>query len=246
MSKKIAAGADAIVLDVKVGDGAFMKTLAAARELAHAMVDLGREAGRDVVCELTDMDQPLGHAVGNALELREAVETLHGGGPVDLRELVLSATGHLLALSDLGVDPDAGRRRAEEAISSGEAARAYERWITAQGGDPTLDALPAAPVVRDVSATAEGYVQAIAATRIGLASLHLGAGRLTKEDRIDHAVGIVCRAKRGDHVDRGAPLAVVHARDEGAAQAAIAEVRTCFAVGPEAPDTRPIVLEVVE
>jgi pyrimidine-nucleoside phosphorylase len=245
MSKKIAAGADAIVLDVKVGDGAFMKTLDAARELAEAMVSLGREAGREVVCELTDMDQPLGHAVGNALEIREAVETLQGDGPRDLRELVLSAAEHLLALSDLGVDADEGRRRAEQAIANGEAHAAYERWIRAQGGNPSVDALSAAPVVRDVPAPEPGRVQAIATTAIGLASLHLGAGRATKEDAIDHAVGVVCRAKRGDALEQGEPLATIHARDEAAAERAEAEVAACFRLGAEAPDPRPIVLDVV-
>jgi thymidine phosphorylase len=245
MSKKIAAGADAIVLDVKVGDGAFMKTLDAARELAEAMVALGREAGREVVCELTDMDQPLGHAVGNALEIREAVEALEGGGPPDLRELVLSAAGHLLALSDLGVDAEEGRRRAEQAIASGEAYAAYERWIRAQHGEPSLDALPAAPVVRDVPAPEGGHVQAIATTALGLASLHLGAGRVTKDDDIDHAVGIVCRAKRGDRISRGEPLAVVHARDEAAAERAAVDLTRCFGLGTEAPEPRPIILDVV-
>ena len=245
MSKKIAAGADAIVLDVKVGDGAFMKTLDAARELAEAMVSLGREAGREVVCELTDMDQPLGHAVGNALEIREAVETLRGDGPADLSELVLSAAAHLLSLSDLDVDVDEGRWRAEGAIASGEAHAAYERWIRAQGGDPSLDALPEAPVVRDVPALEDGYVQSIATTAVGLASLHLGAGRATKEDEIDHAVGVVCRAKRGERVSRGEPLAVVHARDEAAADRALADLTPCFRLGPMEPEQRPIVLDVV-
>ena len=245
MSKKIAAGADAIVLDVKVGDGAFMKTLDAARELAEAMVALGREAGREVVCELTDMDQPLGHAVGNALEIREAVETLQGAGPPDVRELVLGASGHLLALSDLGVDADEGRRRAEDAIASGEAHAAYERWIRAQGGDPNLDALPVAPVVREVAAPEDGHVQAIATTAVGLASLHLGAGRATKEDAIDHAVGVVCLAKRGDRVSRGQPLAAVHARDDAAADRAVEELARCFRLGAEPPESRPVVLDVV-
>ena len=245
MSKKIAAGADAIVLDVKVGDGAFMKTLDAARELAEAMVSLGREAGREVVCELTDMDQPLGHAVGNALEIREAVETLQGDGPADLGELVVSAAAHLLSLSDLDVDTKEGRRRAERAIASGEAHAAYERWIRAQGGDPSVDALPKASVVRGVPAPEDGYVESIATTAIGLASLHLGAGRATKEDEIDHAVGVVCRAKRGDRVSRGEPLAVVHARDEAAADRALAHLTPCFRLGSTEPKRRPIVLDVV-
>jgi pyrimidine-nucleoside phosphorylase len=244
MSKKIAAGADAIVLDVKVGDGAFMKTLDAARELAQAMVDLGREAGRDVVCELTDMDQPLGYTVGNALEVREAVETLGGQGPRDLGELVLSAAGHLLALSDLGVDAHEGRLRAEEAIATGRALEAYERWIAAQGGEPSVRALPTAPVVRDAPAPESGFVQRIATTNVGLASLHLGAGRTTKDDVIDHAVGLVCRAKRGDRVEQGDPLATIHARDETAADRAAAEIQACYTIGPEEPESRPIVLDV--
>src|SRR5687768_10559075 len=152
MSKKLAGGADAIVLDVKVGDGAFMKTIEDARILAEQMVDLGRRAGREVVCLLTDMDQPLGAAVGHALEVREAVETISAEGPPDFSELVLDACARLLSLSDLGVDLEQGRRMAEDATTSGSARETYERWIRAQGGDPSLDALPRAPVVREVLA----------------------------------------------------------------------------------------------
>src|SRR5439155_17839225 len=158
MSKKIAAGADAIVLDVKVGDGAFMKSVEDAQALAETMIELGRRAGREVVCLLTDMDQPLGHAVGNALEIREALETLRGHGPPDFEELVLEASARLLALSDLGVDDAEGRRCAEAALADGSAVRAYERWIRAQGGDPDESALPAADVVQPVLASRDGYV----------------------------------------------------------------------------------------
>jgi pyrimidine-nucleoside phosphorylase len=245
MSKKIAGGADAIVLDVKVGDGAFMKTLDSARELAEAMRELGARAGREVVCELTDMDQPLGRAVGNALEIREAVATLEGQGPDDLVELVLGATAHLLALSDLGVDPVEGRRRAEEALVSGAALEVYERWVRAQGGDPDVEALPNAPVVRQVPAPADGFVHGIAATAIGEAALHLGAGRLRKEDEIDHSVGIVCLAKRGDRVTTGAPIAEVHARTDEAAETAMAEVAASYGFEPDEPEPRPIVLDVI-
>jgi pyrimidine-nucleoside phosphorylase len=245
MSKKIAGGADAIVLDVKVGDGAFMKTVDTARELAEAMRELGVRAGREVVCELTDMDQPLGRAVGNGLEVREAVDTLRGEGPADLVELVLGASGHLLALSDLGVDQAEGRRRAEEALASGAALDQYERWIRAQGGDPSLDALPAAPVVRLVPTPEAGFVQAIAATAIGQASLRLGAGRVRKEDEIDHAVGIVCLAKHGDAVEAGSPLAEVHARSDEAAERAVADVLAAYTVGPGHPPKQPIVLDVI-
>jgi pyrimidine-nucleoside phosphorylase len=136
MSKKLAGGADAIVLDVKVGDGAFMKTLGDARALAETMIELGERAGRKVVCMLTDMDQPLGQAVGNALEIREALDTIQGKGPADFQELVLASVAHLLALSDLGIDELEGRTRAEDAVADGAALAAYERWIRAQGGDP--------------------------------------------------------------------------------------------------------------
>jgi pyrimidine-nucleoside phosphorylase len=245
MSKKIAGGADAIVLDVKVGDGAFMKTLESARELAEAMRELGVRAGREVVCELTDMDQPLGRAVGNALEVREAVDTLRGEGPEDLVELVLGASGHLLALSDLGVDQAEGRQGAEEALASGAALDLYERWVRAQGGDPAVEALPAAPVVRTVPAPEVGFVQGIAATAIGEAALRLGAGRVRKEDEIDHSVGIVCLAKRGDRVEPGSSLAEVHARSDEAAERALQEVTAAYRLGPEQPERRPIVLDVI-
>ncbi len=245
MSKKIAAGADAMVLDVKVGDGAFMKTLESARELAAMMIEIGRRAGREVVCELTDMDQPLGRAVGNALEIREALATLNGEGPPDFTELVLGAAGHVLALSDLGVGLSEGRRLAEDAVVSGRAAAMYERWIAAQGGDPRPEVLPTAPVVRPVPTPAPGCVQAIATEALGRAALHLGAGRTRKEDAIDHAVGIVCHAKRGDRVEAGEPLAEVHASDEERAERAVEEVAACYRLGARVPASRPIVLDVL-
>ena len=245
MSKKIAAGADAIVLDVKVGDGAFMKTQADAQVLAETMLALGRRAGRDVVCVLTDMDQPLGRAVGNALEVREAADTVRGTGPPDLTELVLDACAHLLALSDLGIDRDEGRRRAEAAVADGSAYAAYERWIRAQGGDPDDAALPRAPFVREVFAPRTGHVHTVAALPVGLAALHLGAGRREKDDAVDHAVGIVCLRKRGDAVAEGEPLAEIHARDEHAANEAAADVLAAYAIRDEPPKARPIVLDTI-
>jgi pyrimidine-nucleoside phosphorylase len=245
MSKKIAAGADAIVLDVKVGDGAFMKTLEDARELAEAMLELGRHAGREVACVLTDMDQPLGWAVGNALEIRETIATLRGNGPPDFTELVLSASAHLLAFSDLGVDEREGRERAAAAVQDGSALEMYERWIAAQGGDPAEDVLQCAPVTRVVPAPDDGFVRAISAAAIGTAALRLGAGRRTKDDSIDHAVGVRCLKKRGDAVAAGEPLAEVHARDEEAAESGRAEVLAAYELGEAAPDARPIVLETI-
>jgi pyrimidine-nucleoside phosphorylase len=245
MSKKIAAGADAIVLDVKVGDGAFMKTIGDARELAESMLELGRHAGRQVACVLTDMDQPLGQAVGNALEIRETIATLRGEGPPDFTELVLAACTHLLAFSDLEVDEDAGRSRASDALQDGSALEIYERWIAAQGGDPAEDALPAAPVVREVTAPTSGYVTAIGAVDVGMAALRLGAGRQTKDQGIDHAVGVRCLKKCGDAVESGEPIAEVHARDGTSAGKAADEVLAAYEFGDSAPAATPIVLETL-
>ena len=245
MSKKIAAGADAIVLDVKVGDGAFMKTIEDARELAESMLELGRHAGREVACVLTDMDQPLGQAVGNALEIRETIATLRGDGPPDFTELVLAACAHLLAFSDLGVDEAAGRQLASRAVQDGSALGLYERWIAAQGGDPAEDALPTAPVVRAVTAPTGGYVTAIGAVDVGMAALRLGAGRQTKDQGIDHAVGVRCLKKRGDSVESGEPIAEVHARDEASADQAADEVLAAYGFGDRAPAATPIVLETL-
>jgi len=209
------------------------------------MIELGRRAGREVVCLLTDMDQPLGRAVGNALEIREALETLRGEGPPDFAELVLDAAGRLLALSDLGVDDAEGRRRADAAVADGSAIRMYERWIRAQGGDSNEDALPTAAIVRPVPAARAGYVAEVGASAIGLAALRLGAGRAAKDDPIDHAVGIRCLRKRGDPVAEGVPLAEVHARDQSSADTAIAEVAAAYRIEAEAPPERPLLLDVV-
>jgi pyrimidine-nucleoside phosphorylase len=244
MSKKIAAGANAIVLDVKVGDGAFMKNLQDARELAGAMLELGRRADRQVVCELTDMDQPLGHAVGNALEIREAVATLRGDGPPDVTELAVVSAAHLVTLVD-GADEHEARGRVEMALRDGTAIDAYDRWIRAQGGDPSEEALPAAPVVRTVAAERDGYVTRLGARAIGLAAMRLGAGRAAKADEIDHAVGVVCLRKRGERVQAGGPLAEIHAQDERSADAVAAEVTAAFELGDEEPPPSRVILETL-
>ena len=245
MSKKLAGGADAIVLDVKVGDGAFMKTLDEARVLAEVMLELGRRAGKEVTCLLTDMDQPLGRAVGNALEIREALDTVCGDGPADFTELVLDACARLLAYSDLGIDVDEGRRRAEAAIADGTAYATYERWIRAQGGDPDPDALPDAAVRLTVPSPRDGIVARVGALAVGVAALELGAGRRTKADTIDHAVGVLCFAKRGDAVLAGDDLAEVHARDEASAAAAVEAVLAAYTIGDQAPAPGSILLDVM-
>jgi pyrimidine-nucleoside phosphorylase len=244
MSKKIAAGANAIVLDVKVGDGAFMKSIEDARALAEAMLELGRRADRKVVCELTDMDQPLGQAVGNALEIREALATLRGQGPADLTELAVASAAHLVILCD-GVDAVEARSRAEAVLRDGSALDAYDRWIRAQGGDPSEDALPEAPSILGVTTDREGYVGRLGALAIGVAAMRLGAGRITKDDRIDHAVGIVCLKKRGDRVEAGDVLAEIHARDEAAAQGAAADVLAAYELSEEQPRTVGIILDTL-
>jgi pyrimidine-nucleoside phosphorylase len=194
---------------------------------------------------LTDMDQPLGQAVGNALEIRETIATLRGAGPPDVSELVLDASAHLLAISDLGIDESAGRERAAAAIEDGSALAMYERWIEVQGGDPAEESLPVAPVVRDVVSEESGYVRAIGAVDIGLAALRLGAGRQTKDQRVDHAVGIRCLKKRGDAVREGEPIAEVYARTDEAAERARTEVLAAYDLGEDAPPPRPIVLETI-
>jgi pyrimidine-nucleoside phosphorylase len=244
MSKKIAAGASAVVLDVKVGEGAFMRTLDDARKLAREMQALGEQAGMDVVCVLTDMDQPLGHAVGNALEIREAWETVSGGGPADCRELVVDAAAQLAALSDLGVNEAEGRRLAEAALDDGSALAVYDRWVRAQGGDPDPARLPTAPVVREVASPASGFVRELRAREVAITAMELGAGREVAGEPIDHAVGVVCHAKRGDRVERGEPLAEIHARDEPAAEAAEMQLLAAYEIGDE-PEPRPLVLDIL-
>jgi pyrimidine-nucleoside phosphorylase len=245
MSKKIAGGADAVVLDVKVGSGAFMKTLSDAERLAEVMIDLGRRADRQVVSVISAMDEPLGHAVGNALEIREAIATLRGEGPPDFVELVLEASTQLLALSDLDVSVEEARRRAEQVIGDGTAVAAYERWIAAQGGDPDEDALPSAAHVRQLESPGAGYVDSVGAVQVGNAALRLGAGRREKDAAIDHSVGIVCLKKRGDAVAAGEPLAEIHAADEASAEAVVAEVLAAYELADAPPPGRAVILGVL-
>jgi pyrimidine-nucleoside phosphorylase len=245
MSKKLAGGAQAIVLDVKVGNGAFMQTIESARELAQTMIEIGENAGREVVCLLTDMDQPLGAAVGNALEVREALDTVRGQGPPDFTELVLDACAKLLALSDLGIDEAEGRRRAEAAVADGSAEATWRRWLEAQGGTADESALPVAPVIHELRAPLAGYVSAVSAIRVGMAAVHLGAGRRTKEDTIDHAVGVVVHAKRGARVEAGDVLAEIHARTQSEAELGAAEVLSAYEIQDPPVEVQPVLLEVV-
>lgn len=217
MSKKIAGGAQAIVLDVKVGKGAFMEDLKSATALAQAMVNIGGKAGRKVVAVLSDMNQPLGHAVGNALELREALDALRNGGPADLREHCLHISEHLLRLAGRARTPRQARDLLEAALADGRALAKLRQMVAAQGGDMRVvddpELLPKAALVETVAAPRTGYLAEINAREIGLATVELGAGRAKKGDSIDHAVGLVVHHKVGDRVQQGEPLFTIHAND---------------------------------
>ena len=214
MSKKIAAGADAIVLDVKFGAGAFMKTLDDAKELATAMVEIGRDAGRETVAFLTDMNQPLGLAIGNALEVKEAIETLSGHGPRDLEELVLQLASHMVVLAKKAANTDQAYAELKEKLQNGEALQKFKEFVVAQGGDVSQienpELLPTASTVIPVTATQAGYVEKIDALSIGISAMKLGAGRATKEDTIDMGVGVVLNKKVGEAINIGDVLAYVH------------------------------------
>jgi pyrimidine-nucleoside phosphorylase/thymidine phosphorylase len=248
MSKKLAEGIDGLVLDVKVGRGAFMKTLPDARTLARTLSAIGRSMGKRVTALLTAMDEPLGHAVGNALEVAEAVEILRGGGPADLREVTVVLAAEMLLLGGAAEDPAAAREAVEASIADGRGLAKLAEIVSAQGGDPEAirdpGRLPRAPSVRDVPAPASGFVSAIDAEAIGLACVALGAGRARVDDRIDPAVGIVVHRKVGDRVDRGEPLCTIHHGARGEAPERVAaRIAAAYVIGTEAPRRRGIVLE---
>lgn len=250
MSKKIAAGAEVIVLDVKVGSGAFMKDLASARALAELMVRVGQGAGRKMAALLAGMDQPLGNAVGNALEVREAVDALRGQGPADLMEHCLLLAAHMLYLGGGVADLAAARALAEEALASGRALAKLAELVEAQGGDARVAedpaaVLTAAPVVRPVPADRGGFVAQVDAEQVGLATMGLGAGRERKGDAIDHRVGIVLHKKVGDPMAAGEPLFTVHAASEEAWAVAARKVLAAYGWSEQAVPTPDLVLEVI-
>lgn len=217
MSKKIAAGADAIVLDVKTGSGAFMKDEDSSFELAAEMVDIGTHVGRNTIGVITDMDQPLGFAVGNALEVIEAINTLKGEGPEDLTELCLTLGSHMIVLAEKAKNAEEAREMLKEVIKSGKGLAKLRELVESQGGDPRFvddtSLFPTPSIVEPVVASKDGYVEAIKADDIGIAALVLGAGRETKESEIDLAVGIVLHKKIGDFVKKGERVATIYAND---------------------------------
>ncbi|HKJ39324.1 MAG TPA: thymidine phosphorylase [Anaerolineales bacterium] len=218
MCKKLAAGAQAVVLDVKTGLGAFMETLDDARVLADLMTDIGKLAGREVVALLSDMNQPLGHAVGNSLEVVEAIDTLKDGGPEDFREHCLHVCAHMLVLGKLASDLEEGRTKAKNAIAEGSALEKFRVLVQAQGGDVSFvddpTKFPRAKFVEVVKAPRHGSISQVNARGVGEAAVTLGAGRAKKSDLVDHAVGFIVHTKVGDQVDEGAPLFTIHANDE--------------------------------
>jgi len=232
MSKKIAAGAHAVVLDVKVGSGAFMKDIASARLLARAMVSIGVAHGLAVTCELTDMEQPLGNAVGNSLEIAEAIATLRGNGPADLVQLIRTAGAEMLVRGRKARDTKTALERIDRALADGSGLAKFRELVAAQGGDVSqVDdpaKLPRTPKVETLRAPRTGYVSAIAADQVGIASVRLGAGREKKGEPIDHRTGIVLHAKVGDRIERGQPYADVHVAGKPADRDAIAMIRGAF------------------
>jgi pyrimidine-nucleoside phosphorylase len=238
MSKKLAAGADAIVLDVKTGNGAFMKTEEGAETLAEAMVRLGSQVGRHVVALISDMNQPLGWAVGNALELQEAINTLHEGGPADFRDHCMIVSAEMLILSGKATDANAALTLAMETLASGAAWRKFRELVTAQGGDVRYidepERLPKARLIEPVPAPRSGYLTAIDAAEVGMAVVALGGGRERKGDPIDHSVGLIIHYKVGDLVQKDTPLFTIHANDEAKLAAARERVLAAhtFSDGP--------------
>lgn len=222
MSKKIAAGADAIVLDVKTGAGAFMKDLDDAKELAKTMVDIGNNVGRNTMAIISDMSQPLGFAIGNALEVKEAIDTLKGEGPDDLQELCLVLGSQMVLLAKKANSLEEARGLLEESIKNGKALESFKTFLSSQGGDPSVvdspDQLPKAKYQFEFEAESEGYVSEIIADSIGTAAMLLGAGRATKESSIDLAVGLVLRKKIGDKVSKGESLVTIHSNFENIAE----------------------------
>ena len=237
MSKKIAEGTDALVLDVKVGSGAFLPDLPSARQLAETMVDLGTAHGVKTTAVLTDMETPLGRAAGNGLEVIESVECLNGSGPPDLREVTLALVDEMLALSGVEADPAA-------ALDDGRARAKYDEMIEAQGGDPAAT-LPEASERKTVNATSGGYLQRLDARAVGIAAWRLGAGRARKEDPVSAAAGVVCLAKPGDRVEEGQPLLELHADAPDRFLRALEALEGGIDIGPEQPEPRPLIIEKI-
>ena len=249
MGKKLAADDDCILLDVKTGSGAFMKSESDSRALAEAMVDIGKRAGKRTRAIITDMDKPLGRAIGNSLEVIEAIETLKGNGPADFTELCVALATHMLVISDRGT-PEICEAEVRRVMTDGTALDTFAAMVKAQGGDPAWiyrpELFPRAPYSRAVLAPADGFITAVDCEGYGTAALLLGAGRNRKEDIIDPTAGILLHAKTGDAVAKGHPLATLYASREELLDEAEAKLLASTTIGPERPADRPLILGVVE
>ncbi len=250
MSKKIAGGARGIVLDVKVGTGAFMKNLDEARQLSRLMVAIGRLSKRKVVALLSDMNQPLGNAVGNALEVKEALNTLKGKGPADFTEHCLTVASHMLVVGEKADDLTQARGLAEEALRSGAGLTQFRKMVKNQGGDVSYvdqpEKLPRATIIHEVRSPKSGYLSWIDALTIGEASVEMGAGRAKKEDVIDHAVGIVIHNKVGERVEKGDVLFTLHASTEKSCQTAERQILSAYKWSDEKCEPLPLFYEVIQ
>jgi pyrimidine-nucleoside phosphorylase len=249
MSKKLAIGASHLLLDVKVGSGAFMKSVAQARALAQVMVDIGRLAGVHTVAAITSMEQPLGHAVGNALEMAEAIAILRGEGPPDVSALCFHEASELLVMTGSAGDVAGAQQRVERAVQSGEALAKLAEVIAAQGGDAQQiehpEQLPTAPARVMLPAPRSGYIAAIAAEQVGLASMRLGAGRFKKGEQIDHRTGFILQAKVGDYRHAGDPLVEIHARSETEAVSVRGALLSCYQWSDSPLTVGPLVYETI-
>ena len=249
MSKKLASGADAIVLDVKTGDGAFMKTLEDSIALAEAMVSIGKLAGRKMTAVISEMDQPLGNAVGNALEVKEAIETLKGNGPADLVELVLTLGSHMVLAAEKANSLEEAREKLELSLKDGSAFETFKKFVVAQGGSEEEvlhpEKLPAAKYVDEVICMEEGYVSKIQTEEIGRISLLLGGGRETKESEIDLAVGLVLMKKHGDKVAGGEALAEIHANDLEKLALAKERLLKAYTIVGEKVEKKPVIKKII-
>lgn len=250
MSKKLAAGTDAIVLDVTVGDGAFMKTKEKALELAKSMVDIGKRADKKIAAVLTNMDEPLGFAVGNNLEVIEAINALKGNGPEDLMEVVYELGSQMIVFSEIETDKAKARKLMENAVADGSAFNKFVEFIQAQGGDSSfatdISKFEPAKYVVPVEAQADGYVHALKAEAFGLASMSLGGGRETFEDVIDMAVGIVLNKKVGDEIKKGEPICYIHANDESKIKNAMEMIKAATVIAPEKCNHMDLIIDIVE
>lgn len=250
MSKKLASGADAIVLDVKTGSGAFMKAEEDAKALAREMVTIGKNAGKKMFAVVSDMDQPLGYAVGNALEVKEAIDTLNGKGPEDFVELCLTLGSYMLVAGGAAGTPEEAQKKLRTVIEDGSALDKLAEFVNAQGGEPeavyNYDLLPGAKIIEDIAAAESGYISGIQCEEIGICSLLLGGGRETKESRIDLSVGLVLKKKVGDYVQKGETLAEIHANDRDKLEAAKERFLKAYSFSPAEVVRNKFIKEVIE